>query len=256
MPPIVSSTPGLPSAARSLRRTAAVASADQSIVRSAWRHGGRGRPVTSGRRSPAGRGRYRRRRRTGHRLEHRLDRGVGDLVAVQRALARLARRNSASPRCRRRRSRRSPRRTVTPQLRLPRSIAQSSDDGPRSPIGPGCTIRQRCRDQTDSGMSVLSIGQTMRSGPVVRHRRLYRRGGVDDGDRDVVAEVDERDAGALAQAVVRRDQEQHALALPGGCGRDEAARLPWIADDRVDRRPLAVRHSRLPFRRRGSIARR
>ncbi len=57
--------------------------------------------------------------------------------------------------------------TVTPHSPAPSSIAQSSEEGPRSPGGPGCTTRQRCADQTDSGMSFLSIGHTMRSGRCV-----------------------------------------------------------------------------------------
>ena len=55
-------------------------------------------------------------------------------------------------------------RTVTPHSGAPSSIAQSSDEGPRSPIGPGWTTRQRRVDQIDSGMNLLSIGQTISSG--------------------------------------------------------------------------------------------
>src|SRR5688572_8260645 len=54
--------------------------------------------------------------------------------------------------------------TVTPQRSAPSSIAQSSDDGPRSPTGPGCTIRQRCRLVIEGGMIAFSIGQTISSG--------------------------------------------------------------------------------------------
>ena len=54
--------------------------------------------------------------------------------------------------------------TVTPHSSIPSSIAQSSDDGPRSPRGPGCTTRQRYLRHTVSGMKVLSMGQTIRSG--------------------------------------------------------------------------------------------
>ena len=54
--------------------------------------------------------------------------------------------------------------TVTPHSRIPSSIAQSSDDGPRSPRGPGCTIRQRWLAQIDSGISVFSIGHTISCG--------------------------------------------------------------------------------------------
>ena len=54
--------------------------------------------------------------------------------------------------------------TVTPHSRIPSSIAQSSDDGPRSPLGPGCTTRQRCFAQIDSGIIFLSIGHTISCG--------------------------------------------------------------------------------------------
>src|ERR1700758_5758720 len=54
--------------------------------------------------------------------------------------------------------------TVTPPSSMPSSIAQSSEDGPRSPCGPGCTTRQVYLLQTDSGMNCLSIGHTTRSG--------------------------------------------------------------------------------------------
>ena len=62
------------------------------------------------------------------------------------------------------RSRRWPRAPSRPTRRIPSSIAQSSDDGPRSPLGPGCTTRQRCFAQIDSGIIVLSIGQTISCG--------------------------------------------------------------------------------------------
>ena len=42
-------------------------------------------------------------------------------------------------------------RTVTPQRGSAHWIAQSSEDGPRSPVMPGWTIRHRCRRQTSSG---------------------------------------------------------------------------------------------------------
>ena len=54
--------------------------------------------------------------------------------------------------------------TTTPHSEAPVSIAQSSEEGPRSPIGPGWTTRQRVERQIDSGMSFLSIGQTISSG--------------------------------------------------------------------------------------------
>ena len=54
--------------------------------------------------------------------------------------------------------------TVTPHSSMPSSIAQSSELGPRSPWGPGCTTRQVYLRHTDSGMNCLSIGHTTRSG--------------------------------------------------------------------------------------------
>src|ERR1019366_10169590 len=55
-------------------------------------------------------------------------------------------------------------RIVTPQTFSLLVMAQSSDEGPRSPLMPGCTIRQRWRDQTSSGMAIFSIGAMIRSG--------------------------------------------------------------------------------------------
>jgi hypothetical protein len=43
---------------------------------------------------------------------------------------------------------------------------------------------------------------------VARHGRLDRRTGVDDLDRDIVAEVGEGDGDPLAEAVVGRDNQQ------------------------------------------------
>ncbi len=55
-------------------------------------------------------------------------------------------------------------RTVAPHSAIPSSSAQSSEEGPRSPRGPGCTTRQRWSRHTDSGMNFLSIGHTISSG--------------------------------------------------------------------------------------------
>ena len=43
--------------------------------------------------------------------------------------------------------------TVTPHSLACSWIAQSSADGPRSPTMPGCTIRQVCFFQIDSGIA-------------------------------------------------------------------------------------------------------
>src|SRR6202167_2021267 len=58
---------------------------------------------------------------------------------------------------------------VTPQVSTPRRIAQSSADGPRSPGGPGCTMRQRHRRQTDAGIARFKNGARTTSG-VNRYR--------------------------------------------------------------------------------------
>ena len=46
----------------------------------------------------------------------------------------------------------------------PRKIAQSSADGPRSPGGPGCTMRHRCRCQSDAGIARFKNGARITSG--------------------------------------------------------------------------------------------
>ena len=47
---------------------------------------------------------------------------------------------------------------------MPSSIAQSSDDGAAVALGPGVHDQAAVVAQTDSGMIVLSIGQTISSG--------------------------------------------------------------------------------------------
>ncbi|MGN6174429.1 MAG: hypothetical protein ACTHPS_16040 [Streptosporangiaceae bacterium] len=54
--------------------------------------------------------------------------------------------------------------TVTPQRPAPPMIAQSSEEGPRSPLGPGWTMRQGRLDQTSAGIAVVSIGAMTRCG--------------------------------------------------------------------------------------------
>ena len=54
--------------------------------------------------------------------------------------------------------------TVTPHSRIPNSIAQSNDDGPRSPTGPGCTTKHWQADQIDSGINRCKNGHTINSG--------------------------------------------------------------------------------------------
>ena len=54
--------------------------------------------------------------------------------------------------------------TVTPQRPAPSMIAQSREDGPRSPRGPGWTMKHGRADQTSAGIAVVSIGAMTRSG--------------------------------------------------------------------------------------------
>ncbi len=160
-----SRTPGCESAARSLRTTVSVGSDRQSIRRSSWRKGGRGRPVlaASGR-VVCGCGRWvpDATRATADRtastaasaisLRYRSDlptSGTGQSAAAQMSPASIS---SLAWR------------TVTPHRSAPRCTAQSTEDGPRSPTGPGCTIRQVRADHTSRGTAVLSIGATIRSG--------------------------------------------------------------------------------------------
>ena len=56
--------------------------------------------------------------------------------------------------------------TVTPQRPAPAMIAQSREDGPRSPLGPGWTMKQERADQMSAGMAVVSIGAMTRSGSI------------------------------------------------------------------------------------------
>ena len=54
--------------------------------------------------------------------------------------------------------------TVTPQRAAPPMIAQSSEDGPRSPMGPGWTMKHGRADQMSAGIALVSIGAMTRSG--------------------------------------------------------------------------------------------
>lgn len=54
--------------------------------------------------------------------------------------------------------------TVTPHRAAPSWTARSREDGPRSPTGPGWTMRQVWADHTSSGRADVSIGATSRSG--------------------------------------------------------------------------------------------
>ena len=73
--------------------------------------------------------------------------------------------------------------TVTPHSAISSSIAQSSEDGPRSPLGPGCTTRQRCFVQTAVRDDRLEHRADDQLGRVARDRRLDGRARVHDLDR-------------------------------------------------------------------------
>ncbi len=140
----------------------------------------------------------------------------------------------ASPRRRRRRARRWPRAPSRPtRARRARSPSPATTARGR-PRGPGCTTRQRCCAQIDSGIIVLSIGQTISCGPVLVDRRLHRGGRVDDRDRHLVAQLGQRDPRALAEAVVGRDEEEDPQ-------RPRVARLPS-----GPLRPISPRAAREP----------
>ena len=101
-----------------------------------------------------------------HRLAHRAARRVGQLAAVHVALGHARRdaegrlrptgpESSSPTACS----------TVTAQLSAPRCSAQSSEAGPRSPGGPGCTIRQGTACQMSAGIAVVSIGAMQKFEP-------------------------------------------------------------------------------------------
>ena len=112
------------------------------------------------------------------------------------------------PRPRRRRTRHRPRARSRPTPRRRARSPNPATKGPRSPRGPGCTTRQRCVDQMDSGMSFLRIGQTIRSGRWAATAASICRPRLDHRDLDVVPELGERDPAALAEAVVGGDEEE------------------------------------------------
>ena len=207
VPSIVSSTPGWPSAARILRTTLSVPSECQSIARTSWRHQ---RASAAGRRGvvedPAAR---RRRptilpiastsasiaaRRTSWRYRLLLPTsraregargpdiaGVDVAVGLEHRHAPLAHAELDRP-VQRRRS------AVAPRAGVHDQAAMLRPDRLRDHL-----LEHRAHDQLR---------------PVLADRRLHRGGRVDHRDRHLVAELGQRDPGALAEAVVRRHQEQ------------------------------------------------
>ena len=84
-------------------------------------------------------------------------------------------------------------------------------------------------------MIALSIGQTISSGPVAGDRRLHLAAGVDDLDRERVAELGQRDLGALAEAVVGGDEEEDAH-----CGEGRGAGAGYSSEGAGARRDTGL----------------
>jgi hypothetical protein len=101
-------------------------------------------------------------------LDERFDRCVPDLMPVETGLPDVAHREAASGPHTARVGFAVGLEDRYPQSRSPSSIAQSSEEGPRSPRGPGCTIRQRRVDQIDSGIICFRNGQTISCGSCSR----------------------------------------------------------------------------------------
>jgi hypothetical protein len=66
---------------------------------------------------------------------------------------------------------------------------------------------------------------------MARDGGLHGLAGVDDRDLDPVAELGERDVRALAQAVVRRDEEEHPQRPCSGRDRQLAAEGARVAPE-------------------------
>ena len=204
VPSIVSSTPGWPSAARILRTTLSAPSDCQSIARTSWRISARARPV-AGRvievaRAAAG--------DLADRLHERLDRGAADLVAIQAALADLARGEGA-------RGPHIPGVDVAAGLEhrhapLPRPELDRPVQRRRPTVAPRAGVHdQAAMLRPDRlGDQLLEERAHDQLRPVRADSRLHRGGRVDHRDRHLVAELGQRDPGALTEAVVRRHQEQ------------------------------------------------
>ena len=148
----------------------------------------------------------------GHRLHDGLDRRAADLVTVQAALPRLAHRE---------RPRRPDVATVDGRGRLEHGDAPLRGPELDRPVErrraaiphrAGVHDQAAMRGEDRLGDDRLQHRADDQLRPVAVHRRLHRCGGRDDGDVDLVALLLERDLHALAQAVVRRHEEQHAQA--------------------------------------------
>ena len=184
------------------QRSCSVAS-DHENWRSAWRIAGRSRPITSGRPSSSGSGRNVGSAALATTSRDQLDRRVGDGPVVERALA-------GGPAGHRERPCRPDRAGVhlldglqrgDAPAGSPSLIAQSSDDGPRSPFGPGWMMIVRTGPHTSAGTRSRRNGQMIRSGS---NRR--------DGRRDAVLVDGELDAS-------RRGRGDAARSTPAGSGR-------------------------------------
>ena len=136
----------------------------QSIARTSWVISTRARPVTAASSGSA--------QRCGaaaddpaDRLHERLDRGAADLVAIQAALADLARGGSCAwPRHRRRRRRRWPRAPSRPTRACRARSPSPATTVPGRPSGRGARPGSDAVAQIDSGINFFSIGHTISCG--------------------------------------------------------------------------------------------
>ena len=115
--------------------------------------------------------------------------------------------------------------TVTPHSAISSSIAQSSEDGPRSPFGPGMHDQATMFAPDGVWDDRLEHRADDQLGRVARHRRLDRRARVHDLDRDSVTQVGQGHEDPLAETVVGRGEEQDPQRPLGAP--EQAARAGW-----------------------------
>ncbi len=158
-------TPGDPSAAR-IRRTIVAVSSDHEKWRSVARIAGRSVPITSGSRSSKGSGSNASSAAfsTTSAINSIAASAMGPLYRLLLAdgpasignvrVPQIGPASISSTACS----------AVTPQRDAPSVIAQSSEDGPRSPFGPGWMMIVRTRPHTSAGTRSRRNGQMIRSG--------------------------------------------------------------------------------------------
>src|SRR5215469_9426978 len=105
--------------------------------------------------------------------------------------------------------------TVTPHRLAPSMMAQSSEDGPRSPAGPGWTIKHGHADQMSAGIAVVELAlgdDQIRTAATDRvPHRLIAKGEL---DRHLVTAVGQLDVHPLGHAVVGARKQQNTHPLP------------------------------------------